>query len=279
MPHEHRKVIDAIVKCRTPECGLVIYECTECGEQHVSFRSCGNRHCPACQNHKTRQWLEKQMNRQLPGHHFMITFTVPEEMRHVIRSHQKVSYAAMFKASSETMKRLSADPRHIGGDLPGFFGVLHTWGRQLQYHPHIHYIAPGGAIKSEDGTWHPSKANFYLPVRVMSKIFRAKFRDEMKKARIFSQIPDDAWNMDWNVNCQAVGESGNSLKYLSAYVFKVAISSSRITSVENRQQSLACHGAGCDGVYPAISSTCIADRVHENPILRFFEPIMRHICR
>ncbi|MBF0200285.1 MAG: transposase zinc-binding domain-containing protein [Desulfamplus sp.] len=183
MPHEHRKVIDAIVKCRTPESGLVIYECTECGEQHISFRSCGNRHCPACQNHKTRQWLEKQMNRQLSGHHFMITFTFPEEMRHVIRSHQQVSYAAMFKASSETMKMLSADPRHIGGDIPGFFGVLHTWGRQLQYHPHIHYIAPGGAIKSEDGTWQPSKASFYLPVMAMSKIFRAKFRDEMKIVR------------------------------------------------------------------------------------------------
>ncbi len=125
---------------REESLGFLIYA------QHISFRSCGNRHCPACQNHKIKQWVEGRMNRQLPGHHFMITFTVPEQLRQFIRSNQRAAYAALFAASSQTLKVLTPDPQYIGGDLPGFFGVLHTWGRQLQYHPHIHYILPGGAI-------------------------------------------------------------------------------------------------------------------------------------
>ena len=235
MPNEHHKVIDAIIKCRTPECGLVIYECAGCGEQHISFRSCGNRHCPACQNHKTRLWVEKQMSQQLPGHYFMITVTLPEQLRSFTRSNQRAVYAAMFKASSETIKKLSPDPKYIGGDLPGFFGVLHTWGRQLPYHPHIHYIVPGGAILKEDGSWHPSRIDFYLPVKAMSKIVRAKFYEEMKKEGLLSQINPEVWNIDWNINCQAIGDGENSIKYLSAYVFKVGISDSRIIKVENRE--------------------------------------------
>jgi len=111
----------------------------------------------------------------------MITFTVPQQIRRFIRSHQRLCYAALFRASADTIKKLATDPKYIGGDLPGFFGVLHTWGRQLQYHPHIHYIVPGGALSKKDHQWHPSRIDFYLPVKAMSIIFKAKFRDEMKK--------------------------------------------------------------------------------------------------
>ncbi len=135
MPGDHRKVINAIINCRTNHYGATIYTCGKCGQSHIIYRSCGNRHCPNCQHQKARQWLEKQMDRQLPGHHFMITFTVPQQIRRFIRSHQRLCYAALFRASADTMKKLATDPKHIGGDLPGFFGVLHTWGRQLQYHP------------------------------------------------------------------------------------------------------------------------------------------------
>jgi hypothetical protein len=226
--------MDAILKCRTQEAGIALYECEDCGHSHTMYRSCGNRHCPTCQHHKTREWLESQINRQLPGHHFMLTFTVPESLRRFIRSHQRLAYAALFKASAGAIKKLAADDKHIGGDLPGFFGVLHTWGRTLEYHPHIHYIAPGGALSSKDGAWHPSRADFYLPVRALSKIFRAKFRDEMKAAGLEGEIPVEVWETEWNVNCQAVGASAASLKYLAPYVFKVAIANSRIVKVENR---------------------------------------------
>ncbi len=173
------------------------------------------------------------MEKQLPGHHFMVTFTVPEEIRRFIRSNQRVCYSAMFKASSETIKKLALDKKYIGGDFPGFMGVLHTWGRQLPYHPHIHYIVPGGALSKTDGLWHPSRIDFLLPVKAMSKIFKAKFSDEMRKSELFSQIPSEVWEKAWIVNCQAVGNGENSIKYLARYVFKVAISNSRIIKVED----------------------------------------------
>lgn len=234
IPLEHRKAIDAITVCRTEDAGMATYQCEKCGRPHNVYRSCGNRHCPTCQGHKSRQWLETQMKRQLPGHHFMVTFTVPESLRRFIRSHQRVAYSALFKASSEAMHKLASDEKHMGGDLPGFFGVLHTWGRTLEYHPHIHYIACGGTLSTKDRTWKPSRIDFFVPVRALSKIFAAKFRDEIRAAGILHEVPAQVWETEWNVNCQAVGESSASLKYLAPYVFKVAISNSRIVKVEER---------------------------------------------
>ena len=235
MPSEHRKVIGAVVNCRTEHCGTMIYQCEECGQNHIVYRSCGNRHCPNCQHHKTHHWLSKQIKRQLPGHHFMITFTVPQTLRRFIRSHQRICYSALFKASSETMKKLTADEKYIGGDLPGFLGVLHTWGRQLAYHPHIHYIVTGGALSKKEERWRPSRIDFYLPVKAMSKIFKAKFRHEMSKSKLDFQIPEEVWNQHWVVNCQAVGTGAHTVKYLAPYVFKVAISNSRIIKVEDHR--------------------------------------------
>jgi hypothetical protein len=233
MPKIHRQVIEAIIGCRTEACGLVLYQCEKCGQSHLIYRSCGNRHCPTCQYHKIQQWLDKRMKQQLPGHHFMLTFTVPEQLRRFIRKNQRVAYSALFKTSSEAIKKLAPDEKYIGGDLPGFLGVLHTWGRTLEYHPHIHYIVPGGALSTTDGLWHPSRIDFYLPVRALSKIFKAKFKEAMKDVGLFDQIPSEVWQLDWNVNSQAVGSSEASLKYLAPYVFKVAISNSRILKVEN----------------------------------------------
>ena len=233
IPEEHRKAIDAIIQCRTEEAGIGVYQCEVCGEIQRVNRSCGNRHCPTCQNHKSREWLEKQLQRQLPGHHFMITFTVPEDLRRILRSNQSKGYSALFSSSSDSIKKLVQDEKFMGGDLPGFFGVLHTWGRTLHYHPHIHYVVVGGALSTGDGRWHPSRIDFYLPVQALSKIFRAKFRDEMVKAGLFNCIPSHVWEQEWNVNCQAVGESQAGIKYLAPYVFKVALSNHRIVKVED----------------------------------------------
>jgi hypothetical protein len=235
MPSEHLKVINAIINCRSGHYGYMIYKCEKCGEKHIVYSSCGNRHCPSCQQHKTYLWLTKQLNKQLPGHHFMITFTVPSELRLFIRGHQRISYSALFKASSDTLKKLAPDEKYIGGDLPGFFGVLHTWGRQLSYHPHIHYVVPGGAFSKDDGLWHSSRVDFFLPVKAMSKIFKAKFRDEMIKHKLYHEISPKVWDQDWIVNSQAVGSSARSVKYLAPYVFKVAISNSRIIKVEDHK--------------------------------------------
>lgn len=235
MPAHHHKVIDAIVNCRTEHYGATLFRCDDCGKGHTVFRCCGNRHCPNCQGHKTRQWLARRLAEQLPVNHFMITFTMPEAIRGFIRSHQRRCYAAMFDASSQTLKTLARNDRFIGADLPGFFGVLHTWGRTMPYHPHIHYVVPAGALTKSDGRWHRSFDHFFLPVRAMSKIFKAKFRDAMQKDGLASSICPDVWKQAWVVDCRMVGAGAQSIKYLAPYVFKVAISNSRIAKIEDRR--------------------------------------------
>jgi len=234
IPSEHRQVIHAIMRCRSGQFGFTIYRCQHCGEHHLVNRSCGNRHCPNCQHHKTQQWLAKQTARALPAHHFLITFTVPEQVRGFIRSNQHAAYHAMFQASSAALKLLAKDERFIGTDLPGFVGVLHTWGRQLHYHPHIHYIVPGGGISKDQTRWRASRQDFYLPVKALSRIYRAKFRDAMKQAGLLESIDSTVWSAGWNVDSKAVGDSETSLQYLAPYVFKVAISDNRILTVEHR---------------------------------------------
>jgi len=214
--------------------GVTLYYCRRCGERHLVNRSCGNRHCPNCQHHKTQHWLIRQMTRSLPTHYFLITFTVPEELRDFMRSNPKAAYHALFEASSEALKRLAKDDHFIGTDLPGFFGVLQTWGRQLQYHPHIHYVVPGGGPSRDRTRWLSSRQDFYMPVKALSPIYRAKFRDAMERAGLLHRIDPKVWTLDWNVDSQAVGESHTSLKYLAPYVFKVAISDNRILRVEDR---------------------------------------------
>lgn len=234
MPKDHRKVIDAIIDCRTPATGMAVFQCEGCGKTHAFYLSCGNRHCPSCQHQKALQWLDKQLLRQVPGHHFMLTFTAPEQIRPFCRENQRIAYNGMFTASVGAMRTLALDERFIGADLPGFFGVLHTWGRELPYHPHIHFVVPGGAYCTKTKRWKPSGLDFYLPVKALSKIYRAKFREQMAELDLLHLIPEEVWTIDWNVNCKAVGSGEATIRYLSPYVFKVAISDSRIKEVRDR---------------------------------------------
>jgi Putative transposase/Transposase zinc-binding domain len=234
LPTSHRKVISAIRNCRSGHYGHSLYQCPSCGAHHRVQHACGNRHCPQCQHHKTQQWLYHHLEQQLPGPHFLLTFTVPETLRPFIRSHQCIAYHAMFQASSEALKRLAKDARSIGTALPGFIGVLHTWGRQLQYHPHIHYIVPGGGLSEDRTTWRPSRANFFVPVKALSPIYRAMWKEEMIKAGLLGQIDPGVWTLSWNVHSQATPHAHSALKYLAPYVFKVAISNSRIVSLTDR---------------------------------------------
>ncbi len=235
VPTSHKKVIDAIINCRTDVYGITFYKCESCGGIHSSYRSCGNRHCPTCQNHKTKQWTLKQLNKELSCNYFMITFTVPQDIREFFLNNQKEAYSALFKASSETIKESTDKSRIMKGSTPGFFGVLHTWGRQIQYHPHIHYVAPGGALNKESQTWNGTSKDFYLPIFQLSKIYREKFKKLMKSKSLLHLIPAEAWDKEWNVNIQSVGSGKNTIKYLSRYVFKVAISDHRIIQVNNRR--------------------------------------------
>jgi hypothetical protein len=140
----------------------------------------------------------------------------------------------MFRASSLALKRLATDERFIGTDLPGFTGVLHTWGRQLQYHPHIHYIVPGGGLSEDRTTWRPSRANFFVPVKALSPIYRALFKEDMRQAGLLEQIDPQAWTIPWNVHSRANHHGHSAFTYLAPYVFKVAISNHRLVSLTDR---------------------------------------------
>jgi hypothetical protein len=188
-----------------------------------------------CQQGKAEDWLARQLERQLPTPYFLLTFTVPAPLRPFLRRHPRAGYGALFAASAGAIKTLTADARHLGADTPGFFGVLHTWGRQLQYHPHIHYVVPGGGLDSRDGRWHAADRGFFLPVKALSPIFRAKFRDAMARAGLLDQIDPAAWAVDWNVDGRPAGDGRQSLAYLSRYVFKVGLSEERIVRADAAQ--------------------------------------------
>ena len=233
IPLQHRKVMRAIIQCRTPQLGAIVCRCEGCGKTYPIFCSCGNRHCPTCQGDKANQWLAHRLDQLLPVRHFMITFTVPAAFRNFFRSHQRFSYSTFFKTTSRTMGKLASEQTYFSGNIPGFFAVLHTWKRQMQYHPHIHYIVPGGAFSSLDYSWNPSNQAFYLPIRVMSKLVKHRFYTAMKKASLLRLVPPDAWKKDWNVNSRPVGNGASSIRYLASYVFRTAISDRRIINVEN----------------------------------------------
>lgn len=233
MPAAHRKVLRDIAACRTGELGMVVYRCADCGKTHAMGRSCGDRHCPSCQRDKAEAWLENQTDRLLPCPYFLVTFTLPAELREVARAHQRVVYSALFEASSAALRTLAADPKYVGTDRLGFFGVLHTWGRTLEYHPHVHYVVPGGGLSGDGTRWLPSRAAFLVPVKALSVVFRAKFRDLLDREGLVDGVDPAVWRRDWVVHSQPAGDGRESLRYLAPYVFRVAIGDHRIVSCDD----------------------------------------------
>jgi hypothetical protein len=234
IPPQHLRVMRAIERCRTPALGGHVYTCPDCGETQYLYHSCRNRHCPKCQHENAQRWLEQQYELQLPVPYFMLTFTLPSQLRPFARSHQKLVYDALFRASAEAAQQLARDPRFVGGTL-GLVGVLHTWARDLSYHPHVHYLVPAGGLAEDGHTWRPARKNFLLPVKALSKLFRAKFRDALSKTDGFADLPAEVWEQDWVVHCKPVGDGRTALKYLAPYIFRVALSNRRIVKVENDQ--------------------------------------------
>jgi hypothetical protein len=233
MPAEHKKVLATITACRTGQLGTVIYQSAACGTTHAMGRSCGNRHCPTCEQDKAKARLENQIDRRLPCPYILLTFTGPAGLRGFVRRHQRVAYAAIFEASSAAIKTQAADPKYVGTPRCGFFGVPHTWGRTLDYHPHVHYVVPGGGISPDGSQWLASRADFFVPVKALSILFRAKFRAALDRAGLLRQVDPVVWRQDWVVHSQAVGDGQASLKYLAPYVLRVAISDRRIVACED----------------------------------------------
>ncbi len=232
MPPSHHRAMRAVEQCRTEALGGHVYRCSDCGDERYSYHSCKNRHCPRCQHEATQAWREKQQEMLLPAPYFMLTFTLPEGLRDLARRRQKLIYRLLFRASAAATQELARDPRFVGGQI-GMIGVLQTWTRDLAYHPHIHYLVPGGGLSPDGERWLPSRANFLLPVKALSVLFRATFRDALRQTDLFEQVPAEVWLQDWVVHCQPVGDGATALKYLAPYVFRVAISNRRILKLEH----------------------------------------------
>ena len=229
----HRQAMWAIEHCRTERLGGQVYACPNCQEFQYSYHSCRNRHCPKCQHEQTQAWLKVQQELLLPTPYFLLTFTLPSELRNLVRSNQKALYSLLFQASAEAAQKLALDPRHIGGQI-GLVGVLHTWTRNLIFHPHVHYLAPAGGLLPDGQTWRPARPGFFLPVRALSKLFRAAFRRGLQKTKLFGQVPSKVWTREWLVHCKPVGDAQAALKYLAPYIHRVAISNRRLLSFEDR---------------------------------------------
>lgn len=234
MPSSHLEAMQAIEDCRTEVLGGHVFTCDACDEVQYSYHSCQNRHCPKCQNEQGEDWLTKQQQLLLPLPYFMVTFTLPAELRPVARRHQKILYNLLFRASASALQELAHDPRFIGGQI-GMMGVLHTWSRDLNYHPHVHYLVPGGGLSLDGQAWLPVKNDFLVHVKPLAILFRAKFRDALKKTDLFALVPAEAWSKHWIVHCKPVGSGLEALQYLAPYVFRVAISNNRILKLEDDQ--------------------------------------------
>lgn len=246
MPPSHLRAMEDIERCRTEALGGQLYFCDQCQERHYSYHSCKNRHCPKCQNDQANEWLDQQKNLLLPVGYFMVTFTLPEELRSVARSHQQIVYNILFRASSQALLELSADPRFVGGKI-GAVGVLHTWTRDLFYHPHVHYIVTGGGL-SANGQWRSSRPDFLVHVKPLSILFRAKFRDLLKQTCLFQLVDKHTWSKDWVVHSQSVGSGQAAFKYLAPYIFRVAISNRRILALEDGQVTFSYKDSATDQI-------------------------------
>ena len=234
IPASHLKAIAAIEQCRTEALGGHVYTCDDCGGTRYSYHSCKNRHCPKCQNEAGQQWLARQQALLLPVPYFMVTFTLPEGLRALARSNQRLVYDVLFQTSAAALQTLAADARFVGGQL-GFLGVLQTWSRDLTYHPHVHYLVPGGGLSADGQTWLRARNAFFVHVKPLSRLYRAKFRAALAKTDLLAQVPASVWRQEWVVHCQPVGSGQAALKYLAPYIFRVALSNKRILKLQDGQ--------------------------------------------
>jgi len=226
----HRAALEDILRCHTPAAGGSLYVCAPCGAQRFSYHRCGNRACGQCGHPQAEAWLERQRAQLLAGvPYFLVTFTVPEPLRAIIRQHQRLLYGMLLRESAATLQDIAAQPRHLGGEL-ALLSVLHTWNRQLIYHPHVHTVVPGVAIACDGTLAFTRNAEFLLPVHVLSARFRSRLRLALQAEapELLAQISGKVWRKGWVVHCQPAGTGEKALEYLSRYVFKTAISSARL---------------------------------------------------
>jgi len=256
---KHVKVLLAIVRCRTAALGGHLDECTRCGHRAtLSYNSCRNRHCPKCQTAAREQWIAARRRELLPTRYLHVVFTLPRRLAPLVLQNKKVIYDLLFRASAETLLEVARDPRHLGAEI-GFFSVLHTWSQKLSLHPHVHCVVPAGGLSFDHTNWVRSPNNYFLPKKVLRKVFRGKFVDALKQAFQNGQLnfhgdlqllgqPNTfaAWlrplfRQHWVVYLKRpFGGPAYVLHYLGRYTHRVAISNHRLVSFTNGQVTFRC---------------------------------------
>jgi hypothetical protein len=222
LPAQERAMRD-IAACRTPALGGSLYQCDDCGALEYRYHSCRNRHCPTCQEDRAQQWLDRTRARLLPCDHYLLTFTLPNELRAVARAHQRLVYAALLREAAAAVLTLTADRQWAGG-TPGILAVLHTWTRTLEYHPHAHLLVTAGGLTPDGTAWiTPAHPRFLVPGYMLSEVFRAKMRDALARADLLGDVDPRVWARRWTVHVQQIGTGEHAVRYLARYVYHVAL--------------------------------------------------------
>jgi hypothetical protein len=247
------RVMSAIERCRTAALGGHVEQCDQCHFQRIAYNSCGDRHCPKCQSLARAQWIEDRHAELLDTPYFHVVFTVPEEIAAIAYQNKEVMYNILFRATSESPRTIAADPEHLGAEI-GFFAVLHTWGQNLMFHPHLHCVVPGGGISLDGKRWISCRPDFFLPVRVLSRLFRRLFLELLEKAfdeghlKFFSSLQEledrraflrylaPLRKKEWVVYAKKPFAGPQQvLDYVGRYTHRVAISNNRILNIEDGQ--------------------------------------------
>lgn len=225
----HLKTLKAIGRCRTACSGELYVKCPECDHAEWRPMSCGNRHCPKCQNHTSSQWIDKQQMKLLPVPYFMVTFTLPDELRSLVYYHQKLTYTLLFTCVISTLKTFGYNPKHLGAEI-GATMVLHTNSRRLNFHPHIHAVVPGGGVDKRMRRWKRVKTDYLFNHKALARVFRGRFLAGLREAglSIPRNIPEK-----WVVGCTRAGKGIAALKYLSRYLYRGVIREKDIVANEN----------------------------------------------
>jgi predicted Zn-ribbon and HTH transcriptional regulator len=241
--YQQLNVLRAITKCRTAALGGHLDSCSRCDFQAISYNSCRNRHCPKCQAQARQRWLARREQDLLPVPYFHVVFTLPHALNPLCQRHPRLLYDLLFRASAQTMLEVAADPKHLGARI-GFLSILHTWGQNLRLHPHLHCVIPVGGFDSSYSCWvHPRYA-FFLPVKVLSRVFRGKYlallQQALRQRRIDcpSTLLRGLYKDDWVVYAKpAFGDPVRVLRYLGRYTHRVAISNQRLLSFDGHRVS------------------------------------------
>ena len=232
----HRHAVDCLLRCRTPALGGQVYRC-DCGRLEYSYHSCNHRACPRCGQADATEWLARQRQKLLPVPYYLVTFTVPAELRRFIRSHQKLLYSALLRESAHALQDVARTHKNLGAEI-GLLAVLQTWARDLHYHPHVHCVVPAGGLSAHGLRWvRPKDPDYFLPQAVLAQRLRTRLRAvvERELPEAFAAIAARVWRTPWVADVQAVGSGEPALKYLAAYVYRTAFSAERIVADDGRR--------------------------------------------